>query len=1138
MTIGRLPLLLAATLVACYAEPAASSQTQEASLEEQFLLDWPPQLVFRTFRFQPGSCHPESLRLLLADTGEEMPFQIGELEFDPRGAFLNRCKLSWRTDLPAGSKRRWVLHYGPAAHPRRGSSSPFNWKHTEGRLELANGRLALAMPALGETNLGSARSIPPPIRALRGPDGVWFGEGSWSSLSPVWETLIVERTADGPIFAEVSLSFRDPGGLAYQVTVQLPAEEDYALIEERCPAVYHAQGGWTLDLSANYRPERIRDFRGYQAFPPGPLEKKPGVVAHLRPWTFAQIFTHRDYLGILPSEGRQDAVGLMAINGSSWRRADGRPYWPEADFSSRNGWKLPGLDQAVQVVREVGETVHVRFPLSGGYRVSGLAVYDHSLDRGRYVLEDIRHEASETPLSDVMEMILDWPESTPRPHLYGNPQVFDEARKRFDPNDPWVSHACAEFKALMSGKTADAQALRLSLLTEAQSLSRYWTPPEPFPPADPEQPRVRAGYVGTGLRAIEVGPKARNLAGRYDLACALGILNEDDRRRVRAALAFAAYKFADPEFFAPLCALGNFKVDGYFSLAVIALTFPDHPHSARWLAEAQRQLGEDLDQGIYLYESGAGNECEIYRAMSVNFLTQLALLLKIHGLPELAGHPRLAAALQWFVEFSVPPVPRLSHGLPRVLPFDGDTTTTTAQVYGMFGLGAVLYRETRPDLSKLLAWAWKQSGQEPFHGHGINNLGVVNALYLDRNLQESPPDSFPSRQVEGYGFVFHKDWGKPNEWMVFGKAGPASGHYHPSDGAVQVYAYGKPLVIGYGKYPYLTATWRYTTLRLDGRSHWSRGQTGPVFTSEACDAAELFVPVENVSRDREMSISELAATGQFFQSTWDSVMDVPPSHFARTMIYDRKGGYVVLYDRAGPRYPSHWFAHVLSDSHTASDSVLHFRGQLGVDLDLHLLEPRGSQPVVEGPVSSQYADAIKAAKLNWSNDHVDQQVVHVSGPPQTDYLAILHPRPAASPGQPLRIAARDKVWEVRSDAGTSHFICSREAVRIEDGDFRFEGQRGAALRHADRTTIVLLAGIRIQVGRCGLEARDPVSALAEMRNGQWHRILLQSSVRTTITLQGASGREITAEPHTPALPLSGDQVGLALAPGLTVLSFP
>ena len=131
-------------------------------------------------------------------------------------------------------------------------------------------------------------------------------------------------------------------------------------------------------------------------------------------------------------------------------------------------------------------------------------------------------------------------------------------------------------------------------------------------------------------------------------------------------------------------------MDGYFSLAVIALTLPDHPHSNRWLAEAKRQIAEDLDQGIYIYESGAGNECEIYRAMSVNFLTQLAMLFKTHGMPELAEHPRLKQALKWFIEFSVPPVPKVSYGLPRALPFDGDTTTTTPPVYGMFGMGAAL----------------------------------------------------------------------------------------------------------------------------------------------------------------------------------------------------------------------------------------------------------------------------------------------------------------------------------------------------------------------------------------------------------------------------------------------------------------
>ncbi|MDP6505640.1 MAG: heparinase II/III family protein, partial [Planctomycetota bacterium] len=576
-----------------------------------------------------------------------------------------------------------------------------------------------------------------------------------------------------------------------------------------------------LNLSQNFKPDRKRDFQYYQAQPPAPLPETRGTIAHLRPWTFAQIFTHRDYLGIHQAEGRKDAVGLMAINGSAWRRGNGQPYWPEANFSSRDGWKLPDLGQAVQLVRKKSGDVVLRFPMCGGQRITGVAVYDKSLDRGRFVLEDIRHKTSETSLSDVLQMVLDWDDKTPRPHLYGDTKAFDEQRKNYDPKSPQNRWVCEEFRALMADDLSNAEKMRESIVKAAGDLARYWTFPESFEPAENEKARIRKGYVGAGLRAIEVGPNARNLAGRYDLARALGILNGDEKRLVRASLAFAAYKFSDPEFFAPLCALGNFKVDGYFSLAVIALTLPDHPHSSRWLAEAKRQIAEDLDQGIYIYESGAGNECEIYRAMSVNFLTQLAMLFKTHGMPELAEHPRLKQALKWFIEFSVPPVPKVSYGLPRVLPFDGDTTTTTPPVYGMFGMGAALYRESNPQLSRQLNWFWKQSKQSPFRGHGINNLGVLNRLYLRYDLPEESPGPYESHPVEGYGFVFHRNWGTPDEWIVFGKAGPGSGHYHASDGSVQIYAHGKPLVIGYGKYPYITTTWRYTILRLDGRSNWS-----------------------------------------------------------------------------------------------------------------------------------------------------------------------------------------------------------------------------------------------------------------------------------------------------------------------------
>ena len=1107
-------VILAATASVALPEGGAGAeQFREFELAEPFGVAWPEQMVSRELRYAEGACHRESLLLIDVETGKPVPHQLSEEVTWGESKFLRNGVLSWRADLPANETRTWRLAF--SAVPRRGppaTPTALKWTASGSRTELSNGRIAVALPKGGETDLQSAKTVPAPILSLKGPDGAWFGRGEWASLGPVWGKMRVTPSADGPIFAEATVSYLTVGGQAYRARVRVPVGEDYALVYENCAAKYHARGGWSLVLSDRYAPDRVRDFQYYQAQPPKALSEKPGVIAHLRPWTFAQILTYRDYLGVQQAEGRKDAIGLMAINGSTWRRGHGGPYWPEPDFSSRDGWLVPDLEQAVQLVREVGGDLSLRVPLCGGERVTGIAIYDKSRDRGRYVIEDLRHETSETPLSDVLGMVLDWKDDTPRPHLYGDERTFELVRKNVDLKDPWFTYTCAEFKALVTKDTSKAEALRKSLVDGARKLASYWTPPETFEPEEKEKSRGRKGYVGTGLRSIEVGPQARNLAGRYDLARALGILTEQEGRLVRSALAFAAYKFSDPEFFAPLCALGNFKVDGYFSLAVIALTFPEHPHSEVWLAEALRQFSEDLDEGYYLYESGAGNECEIYRAMSVNFFTQLAMLLRVHGRTRWAEHPRLAGALRWLLEFSVPPVPKASYGLPRVLPFDGDTTTTTPPVYGLFGMGAVLLQESDPELSKWLAWAWKQAGQAPFRGHGINNLGVLNYLNLKKDLPAGAPTGFASKAVPGYGFVFHRDWGKPTEWMVFGKAGKATGHYHPSDGSIQIYAHGKPLVIGYGKYPYITTTWRYTTVRLDGRSNWSRGRTERVLTSESCDAAEMYVPVENVSRDLEKSIPELVAGGQIYQSTWDAVMDVPRSHFERSVIFDRIGGFVVVYDRAGPRYSSDWFTHVLSESNESDGEVTRFKGKLGVDLDLHVLLPAKTSPKVFGPIATQYAQEIKDRKLRWPSNNIDQQVVQLSAPPDSDYLTVFHPRAAASPGKPLETARRDKVWQVDSEAGSAFLVCEREAASVSLGEFRFDGRRGCLLRHGKRKTLVILDGTQISDGALGLTAEHPTAFIGEARDGKWLQMTIETGSTTAVEIYGAGGHSLESSP--------------------------
>lgn len=1012
-----------------------------------------------------------------------------------------------------------------------------------GVIEVDSGRLGLRLA----DGAGEAQA---PVLALRGPDAKWFGAGTWERAGR--PTCRAKTTGAGTGRLTHRLIYSLAGGGEYVVTIVVRAGEDCFEIHEECSKP--AAERWVLDLSAGYAPDRYREFRYYQAFAPKPIPTAPQVLASLQPWTFCGIMDYRETTSVFQSEGRRDAVAVFSVDGSRWTLA-GKPFRTYADFSSRDGWRTAGGETAVKLERRAGGTALV-FPLQAGVRMHGVAVYDKDDDRTRYKAVDARLLLSDTPLADVLGMKLAWDAPTDAPLPHGGLDAWKAVAARADAKDTFAY-------GYLNGRRDLIPKLRAALFALDRRLLDYYVWPPDFPADKPRA--VLNGYIGKGQRLIEVGPQARQFAELVDWSLAMGVLSSEEMTRVRATMAFLACKLADPELQAGLSALGNFKVDGYYALLLLAIELKGHPDRQRFLDEYRRQLRQDVEEGLYLYSDGGGNECPIYRAMSLNFLVRQAWYLARHpdcGI-DLLGNERLKLALGWLAESTMPPIPKVHAATARVLPLIGDTTLRGSAQFGLFGLAAEVYRERDARLAANMLWWWNLMGRPIFWGHGLDDPYSLNRMVFGTQSRRgkqvtrafgagTPPAAPGSRTIDGVGFIFRKDWNTPDEFSLLLKAGRSSGHDHPDDGGFQFYAWGQAISVGYAKYPYMTDGWRYDLVRFDGRSNWSRGEVTAFLPSDLCDAAGVHVPVANVSINRELSLREQFDRNKHFEdSTWEFVRDVPPSGYDRFVIFNRADDHFVLYDVTGPRYETDWFAHVMSDDYhvarpssgvkpagggratPAGDGLVSFPGRYGVGLDLHLLRPAGAKPEILAVVPKQFAAEIAAGRLKWrTGQYIDQTVVRLHQPAGSEYLTVWQPRKPATPVVEVKAAGAD-AFAIAGAKSRTLVVCRRTAGEVSVPGLRLRGRVGYTVTSGDRVVAGLLSGTALSRGRCTFTCADGTAVQASLRAGALEALCVYAREAGKVTVD-TGGAAVKIMEKKSGRTQTGARVVLSVGPGLTV----
>jgi hypothetical protein len=161
--------------------------------------------------------------------------------------------------------------------------------------------------------------------------------------------------------------------------------------------------------------------------------------------------------------------------------------------------------------------------------------------------------------------------------------------------------------------------------------------------------------------------------------------------------------------------------------------------------------------------------------------------------------------------------------------------------------------------------------------------------------------------------------------------------------------------------------------------------------------------------------------------------------------------YVVMRDKTKDgkqaNQPYYWNLWCLSKEPQISGNVVHFPGQLDVDLDVHLLSP-------SAPKFTTDFWKWKAYKHVWAEFEEAQYGIRVPKiGSNEDYLAVLYPRARGQAAAQVSTLAGGAALRVVHMEGSDIVLLSPgKPVKVQDGEYSLQGEIAFARRYNDRST--------------------------------------------------------------------------------------
>ncbi len=949
-----------------------------------------------------------------------------------------------------------------------------------GLVVLSNDRVAIALPHWEAKDV-KLTDLPAPLRGLSSPGGDWLGEGQWFDEGVNLRvqqatTTVVER---GPVRATVRQALTLADGRTYQATVSLAVAQDTALISEEAP-IEAPQAGWRFSLTPGLSADRViwynhyfadRDKAGY--YSPGPIPTdKDQVLFNLRPWSFWWAPNLASWAGFY-REGAEPFVGIITLRPSQWSPVqwDGNER-TQIPVTARAGGGLDLTFRFVALTRKSADGQETLAPLRRQWAlVLGSPAEAHPVKDAPAPLRLRLVKYGEFPLDEVMRYGFDY---TPAKNTLKHPFLLftnqDLARVRRQAQEVPLAKAAVDKAILALDRERVGDTLRDKGWEEFFT-RHYWHNYENwfFAYLGSDDPKYAQYLVAVtrGLRQWLLNTWMENptraaiggygpwfsehicrLALQYDLAASTGLLSPEDDLQFRAANVFFAHVLAHPDYWNTdlgLCS-GNPNMTSSIKLplGLQGLFLAGHPEADRWLADAENELKAELSD--WISPGGAWIECPGYQAASLDGMFLLAQALKQVKHRDYFADPNFKATMEYYGQILTPPDPRYPTWRQpdeppwSTLPTIGDTPA--GQVACFNGWMAAATAKSDPAYSARQQFYWQaQGGVFIRSGRGD---GVIFAL-TDYEVPATPPTQLAGA-FPGFGSVMRTSWTDPRATYLCHRTGPHMHHYHYDLGEIMLAAKGAPLAWDFGN--------QYQSVHRPESWYHNRVSFGKPGGKEWGGTGEL---IETIFLPRAADYSYGQSTGGGNQQDHRHVLLIKSE--------DPLGAnYVLVRDSTVDGQPNqqfYWNLWCLSKQPELQGSTVHFPGQMGVDLDVHLLSPEGA-PIEQDQWSW------KGRMSYWGDFGEEMFGMRVEKTGSThDFLALLYPRAAGQgPAQVSLVTGEvarsveggGREWMPLAQAGlrVEHMegtdlllLSPGKEARAADGDLSLLGEVAYARRYAD-----------------------------------------------------------------------------------------
>ncbi len=191
---------------------------------------FPEQLISYELKFPPRTVRAENLRLTAEQDGQVIPYQLGTVQTD--GAFLRSAAIRFRTDLPLGGERQFVLTNDSTYRADFIDQALLRDRDAARHTAVLDAGTQQVLVPYGSWKPARAmREVPAPILKLSRGNMNWVAAGRLEGNILVKE-IHTDILEDGPLMLAYRIRYHLSEDKRYTVVLTIRAGDDYVTVDE------------------------------------------------------------------------------------------------------------------------------------------------------------------------------------------------------------------------------------------------------------------------------------------------------------------------------------------------------------------------------------------------------------------------------------------------------------------------------------------------------------------------------------------------------------------------------------------------------------------------------------------------------------------------------------------------------------------------------------------------------------------------------------------------------------------------------------------------------------------------------------------------------------------------------------------